>query len=146
MPIKTAPSPDHIDVEQFLQTLLAVCGFMSIGNKNWQAAKYDDSKKIEGREVKAVGVRFHRIKARYVPKTWFGKLIQRMADAIEPAVEIEPLYVHARHHRIVTRFVVGRWKFSGPCDSVFQFPFREEFRQIQGAIKKLDPMGPKDVS
>ncbi|MFA5997628.1 MAG: hypothetical protein WC791_04065 [Candidatus Paceibacterota bacterium] len=146
MSINTVPTVDHIDVEGFVKELLAACNFVSIGKNAWQALPVDNSKRVYGREAKSVGVRIQRIKPHYIPKTWFGKVMQRIARALEPAVEIEPLYVHARHHQIVTKVVIGSWKFSNPDDSLLFYPFRRDLKEILKKIKELAPIDPKAIS
>ncbi|MCK9345160.1 MAG: hypothetical protein M0P64_03535 [Candidatus Pacebacteria bacterium] len=146
MGIKTAPTTDHIDVEGLVKELLTACNFVSIGKNAWQALPVDNSKKVLGREAKSIGVRIQRIKPRYIPTTWFGKLMQRINNALEPVVEIEPLYVHARHHQVVTKVVVGRRKFSNPNDSLLLYPFRRDLREIFDKINDLLPSDTKTIS
>lgn len=137
--IKEPVAPDHFNVEEFVKNLLCICCGMPDCKSLWQAVKFDGSKQIGGREAKAVGIRFQRVKPRYVPKNWFDKMHQRLISALEPAIEIEPLYVHARHHKVVAKVVIGGRKFSRPVELLLLYPFRNDIKMILAGIKRVTP-------
>ncbi len=145
--IKTVHQQGRDTVTQIIQSIIGVCAYMSVGKNDWQAIPFENSTVIEGREVKAVGIRIQRIKPLATPRTRIGKVVRGLLNNFEPIIVVKPMYESAKPQQVTAEIVVRGQAFASPDDfglCLFRFcRFRNELNEILAKIEGVFSIEPK---